>query len=44
MFKPYSGRAFVKRLDNAAGASIIREELAVAVRSAKPPADDIELF
>lgn len=44
MFKPYSGRAFVKRLDNAAGATIVREELAVAVRAIKPPADDIELF
>jgi chemotaxis protein CheD len=44
MFKPHSGRAFVKRLDNAVGASIVREELAVAVRAVKPPADDIELF
>lgn len=44
MFKPHSGRAFVKRLDNVAGASIVREELAVAVRPVKPPADDIELF
>lgn len=48
MFKPHSGRAFVKRLDNAANASIAREELAVAAsrRSvvAKPVLDDIELF
>lgn len=44
MYKPHSGRAFVKRLDNAIGASIVREELAVAVRTIKPPADDIELF
>lgn len=44
MFKPHSGRAFVKRLDNAAGASIVREEMAVAVRTVKPPVDDIELF
>jgi len=44
MFKPLSGRAFVKRLDNVAGASIVREEIAVAVRTVKPPADDIELF
>ena len=44
MFKPHSGRAFVKRLDNVAGATIVREELAVAVRAVKPPMDDIELF
>jgi chemotaxis protein CheD len=44
MFKPHSGRAFVKRLDSAAGASIVREELAVAVRTVKPTVDDIELF
>lgn len=44
MFKPHSGRAFVKRLDSAVGASIVKEELAVAVRSVKPPVDDIELF
>lgn len=44
MFKPHSGRAFVKRLDNAMGASIVREELAVAVRTINPPVDDVELF
>ena len=48
MFKPHSGRAFVKRLDNTANASIAREELAVAHRrvpAARAPAnDDIELF
>jgi chemotaxis protein CheD len=48
MFKPYSGRAFIKRLDNAANASIAKEELAVAAsrRSiiTKPVVDDIELF
>jgi len=48
MFKPHSGRAFVKRLDNAANASIAKEELAVAAsrRSVvtKPVVDDIELF
>lgn len=48
MFKPHSGRAFVKRLDNTANASIAKEELAVAAsrRSvvAKPVVDDIELF
>ena len=45
MFKPYSGRALVKRLDNIAGASIAREELAVAGRrAARPTTEDIELF
>lgn len=48
MFKPYSGRAFVKRLDNTANASIAKEELAVAARRrrflAKPVFNDIELF
>lgn len=44
MFKPHSGRAFVKRLDSAVGASIVKEELAVAVRSVKPAVDDVELF
>jgi chemotaxis protein CheD len=48
MFKPHSGRAFIKRLDNAANASIAKEELAVAAsrRSVitKPVVDDIELF
>ena len=45
MFKPHSGRAFVKRLDSTANASIAREELAVAKRPvAAPRADDIELF
>ncbi len=29
MFKPHSGRAFVKRLDSAAGANVAKEELAV---------------
>ena len=45
MFKPHSGRAFVRRLDSTANASIAREELAVAKRpTAAPRADDIELF
>jgi len=49
MFKPATGRAFVKRLDNTANASIAREELAVAATRrqalvSKPPVDDIELF
>ena len=46
MFKPASGRAFIKRLDNVAGASVAKEELVLASRRAvsKPPVDDIELF
>ena len=49
MFKPASGRAFIKRLDNTANASIAKEELAVAANRrqalvTKPVADDIELF
>lgn len=45
LFKPTSGRAFVKRLDSTTGASILREELAIARRDvvAAAPAD-IELF
>lgn len=46
LFKPHSGRAFVKRLDSDAGATIAREEIALAGRRAvaPPPSDDIELF
>jgi len=46
LFKPHSGRAFVKRLDSAAGASIAQEEIAIARRPVVVPAgaDDIELF
>lgn len=48
MFKPHSGRAFVKRLDNSANASIAREELAVADHRrrlvSRRVLDDIELF
>lgn len=45
MFKPASGRAFIKRLDNAAGASVAKEELLIVRRPVvKPPVDDIELF
>jgi len=46
LFKPYSGRAFVKRLDSDMGANVAREELALARRRIvlPVPADDIELF
>lgn len=48
MFQPFSGRAFVKRLDAALGDSVAKQELSiVGARIAvapKPPADDIELF
>lgn len=45
MFKPQSGRAFVKRLDSTDNARLVREELAIASRQkVKPADDDIELF
>lgn len=46
LFKPYSGRAFVKRLDSDVGANLAREELAIARKSVvvTAPAADIELF
>lgn len=46
LFKPHSGRAFVKRLDSSENATIAREELVNARHRAvaPPPADDIELF
>jgi chemotaxis protein CheD len=48
MFKPHSGRAFVKRLDSDAGANVAREELSIVRKrvtpKAAPVADDIELF
>lgn len=46
LFKPHSGRAFVKRLDSDVGANVAKEELALAKRRVVVPApvDDIELF
>jgi chemotaxis protein CheD len=53
MFKPHSGRAFIKRLDSVAGASVAKEELSIVGRrvaaavaaTVKPvPVGDIELF
>ncbi|ODT69280.1 MAG: hypothetical protein ABS75_17300 [Pelagibacterium sp. SCN 63-23] len=46
LFKPHSGRAFVKRLDSDVGANVAKEELALARRRVvvPPPVDDIELF
>lgn len=46
LFKPHSGRAFVKRLDSDANDGVAKEELAVARRRVVVPApvDDIELF
>lgn len=46
LFKPRSGRAFVKRLDSDVGYNVAREELAIARRRVvvPVPADDIELF
>lgn len=46
LFKPHSGRAFIKRLDSDVGDNVAREEAALARRRVVvPPAvDDIELF
>jgi chemotaxis protein CheD len=46
LFKPESGRAFVKRLASKEGDTIARDELAIAGRRtvAPAPVDDIELF
>ncbi len=48
MFKPFSGRAFVKRLDSAAASTVEKEELSIVTRRVatlvRPPVDDIELF
>jgi len=46
LFKPHSGRAFIKRLDSDVGANVANEELALARRRiiVPVPADDIELF
>ena len=53
MFKPHTGRAFIKRLDAVAGANVAREELSIVgnrmaaakAAAARPSiADDIELF
>jgi chemotaxis protein CheD len=51
MFKPHSGRAFVKRLDSVAASSVAREELSIvgrrraqAIAPRQPSSDDIELF
>jgi chemotaxis protein CheD len=44
MFKPHSGRAFVKRLEGVAVNALVREEMAVARRPAVLAAADIELF
>ena len=43
LFKPHSGRAFVKRLDSMAGAAVAREELDV-VRKPLQCVAEIELF
>jgi chemotaxis protein CheD len=46
LFKPHSGRAFVKRLDSDINANLAREEEAIARRRVvvAAPVDDIELF
>jgi chemotaxis protein CheD len=46
MFRPVSGRAFVKRLDSATGANVATSELAIVNRREppRPEAEDVELF
>jgi chemotaxis protein CheD len=46
LFRPATGRVFVKRLASDEGEGVVREELVIAGRraSASPPANDIELF
>lgn len=44
LYRPCSGRVFVKRLDSSVGASVVREELAIARVRVPPAAPDIELF
>lgn len=45
LFKPLSGRVFIKRLDNMTGQNVVREEFAIARRTPEvAAADDIELF
>lgn len=45
MFKPASGRVFVKRLDSDIGKTVARDELVLARKKVvAPPVDDIELF
>lgn len=45
LFKPLSGRVFIKRLDSATGQSVVREELAIATRQpAMAASGAIELF
>jgi chemotaxis protein CheD len=48
VFQPHSGRAFVRRLDSAAGDTVMREELALVRRPhgsfVRPTYKEIELF
>ncbi len=45
LYKPQTGRVFVKRLDGMAGARVVREELELAGRQTAPTQTiDIELF
>jgi chemotaxis protein CheD len=45
LFRPATGRAFVKRLASHEGEGVLRQELVIAGRRASAPAaDDIELF
>lgn len=44
LFKPHSGRAFVKRLDSEIGADVARQEVAFAHRRVRMPAAEVEWF
>ncbi len=47
LFKPHSGRAFVKRLDSAAASNVAREELSLVggrELARRPAGNDVELF
>lgn len=45
LFKPLSGRVFIKRLDSMTGQSVVREEMAIARRTPEvATTNDIELF
>lgn len=44
IYKPSSGRAFVRRLDSATGASVANAELAIVSRRPSRPMGDVELF
>lgn len=46
LYKPHTGQAFVRRLDNTTAVDVVREEIVIAGMQIKqePAQDDIELF